>query len=211
MVRVKICGITNWADARDAVDAGADLLGFNFYLKSPRYIRPEAARRIIGRLPRRVEAAGVFVNASARSILRIAREADLNLLQLHADETPEGVRALARHYPVIKAFRVNPGFRVQRLERYSGASAFLLDGFDRGRYGGTGKTFDWAVARRAKRYGPVVVAGGLTPENVGAAIAMVQPFAVDVCGGVEAAPGKKDARLMRALMAAVEAARRGLL
>jgi phosphoribosylanthranilate isomerase len=211
VVRVKICGITNWADARAAVDAGADLLGFNFYLKSPRYIRPEAARRIIRRLPRRVEVAGVFVNASARSILRIAREADLNFLQLHADETPETVRALARHYRVIKAFRVNAGFRVQRLERYSGASAFLLDGFDRKRYGGTGKTFDWTVARRARRYGPVVVAGGLTPENVGAAIATVHPFAVDVCGGVEAAPGKKDAGLIRALMAAVEAARRGLL
>lgn len=210
MVRVKICGITNWTDARHAVAAGADALGFNFYPKSPRYIAPEEARRITGRLPRRVQTVGVFVNSPAAAILRIAREVDLNLLQLHGEESPRLVRELAWHYPVIKAFRVGNGFRPARLARYRGAFAFLLDGFDRNRPGGTGRTFDWRVARQAKHYGPILLAGGLTPENVGQAISAVEPFAVDVCGGVEAKPGLKDASRMRELIVAVESACRRL-
>ena len=210
MVRVKICGITNWTDARLAVEAGADVLGFNFYKKSPRYIAPEDARRIAGRLPRRVQTVGVFVNLRPALILQIARNVDLNLVQLHGTESPEIVRELAWNYPVVKALRVNGGFRVTRLKQYSAAVAFLLDGFDPGRYGGTGRTFDWSTAKKAKRYGPVVLAGGLTPENVGEAIASVQPFAVDVCGGVEASPGKKDPALLRSFMYAAEKARRRL-
>ncbi len=207
MVRVKICGITNWTDARLAADAGADALGFNFYKPSPRFIAPDDARRIVGRLPRRVQAVGIFVNAAPAAVLRIARNVDVEILQLHGEESPDAVRALAEFYPVIKAFRVRRGFRPSRLGRYHAAAAFLLDGFEPNRRGGTGKTFDWRLARRAKRYGPIILAGGLAPANVGQAIREVAPFAIDVCGGVEASPGKKDPVRLRELMRAVEMAR----
>ena len=210
MVRVKICGITNWTDARLAVDAGADALGFNFYRKSPRYIAPDEARTIATRLPRRVVLVGVFVNASAEEALRVARNVDLNALQLHGEESPAVVARLSESYPVIKALRVGPGFKAGRLARYGSASAFLLDGFDRKRRGGTGNTFDWSVAKAAKKYGAIIVAGGLNPENVARAIRESQPFGVDVCGGVEASPGKKDPERLRALMEEIELVRNGV-
>ncbi len=208
MVRVKICGITNWTDARLAVKAGADALGFNFYSKSPRYIEPNEARLIATRLPRRVFLVGVFVNASEDDVLRVARNVDLNAVQLHGEETPADVQALSESYPVIKAFRVRGGFSGARLRRYSGASAFLLDGFDANRRGGTGKTFDWSVAKAARRHGAIIVAGGLTPENVAGAIRQARPFGVDVCSGVESSIGKKDPELMRALMREIEITRK---
>lgn len=208
MVRVKICGITNWRDARLALDAGADALGFNFYSKSPRVISVEEARTIIQRLPRRILAVGVFVNESYATILRMAPEADLNALQLHGEESPETLRLLAPFYPVIKAFRVTQGFRAQRLSQYGQALAFLLDGYRAHIRGGTGRMFDWRIAARAKRYGRVILAGGLRPENVAEAIAAVKPFAIDVCSGVESAPGRKDPQRLRELMAAVDAARK---
>ncbi len=204
MVKVKICGITNWTDAKLALDAGADALGLNFYAASPRYISPEEARGIVRRLPRRIHTVGVFVDALENAILGIARAVNLEFLQLHGEETPRVARALARSYPVIKAFRVRSDFLARELSRYSAASAFLLDGFESERRGGTGKTFDWGVARQAKRYGPIILAGGLTPANAARAIAAVQPFAIDVCSGVESKPGKKDPRLLKKLMRAVE-------
>jgi phosphoribosylanthranilate isomerase len=204
MVKVKISGITNWTDAKLALDAGADALGLNFYAASPRYISPEEARGIVRRLPRRIHTVGVFVDALENAILGIARAVNLEFLQLHGEETPRVARALARSYPVIKAFRVRSDFLARELSRYSAASAFLLDGFDSERRGGTGKTFDWGVARQAKRYGPIILAGGVTPANAARAIAAVQPFAIDVCSGVESKPGKKDARLLKKLMRAVE-------
>jgi phosphoribosylanthranilate isomerase len=204
MVKVKICGITSWTDAKLALDAGADALGLNFYAASPRYISPEEARGIVRRLPRRIHTVGVFVDALENVILGIARAVNLEFLQLHGQETPRVARALARSYPVIKAFRVRSDFLARELSRYSAASAFLLDGFDSERRGGTGKTFDWGVARQAKRYGPIILAGGLTPANAARAIAAVQPFAIDVCSGVESKPGKKDSRLLKKLMRAVE-------
>ena len=207
MVKVKICGITNWTDARLAADVGADALGFNFYKPSPRYISPEDARRIVGRLPRRVQAVGVFVNAPPAAVLRIARDADLEILQLHGEESPAAVRGLADFYPVIKVFRVRRGFRPGRLARYAAAGAFLLDGFAANRRGGTGKTFEWSVARQAKRYGAIILAGGLGPANVEQAIREVRPFAIDVCSGVESQPGEKDPARLRELMHAVEMAR----
>ena len=210
MVKVKICGITNWADAQRAVKAGVDALGFNFYAPSPRYITPAEARKIVRRLPRRVRAVGVFVNAPVDVTLKIARAADLDILQLHGEETPQTVKALAQFFPVVKAFRVHRGFRPAQLARYGAAMAFLLDGFDAEGRGGTGKTFDWRLAREAKRYGPVILAGGITPANAAQAIAAAQPFAIDVCGGVEARPGKEDEGRLRELMRRVEAARRKL-
>ncbi|HXX70906.1 MAG TPA: phosphoribosylanthranilate isomerase [Candidatus Acidoferrum sp.] len=205
-VKVKICGITNWADAQRAMKAGAALLGFNFYAKSPRYIAPAKARRIVRRLPPRVLAVGVFVNETEQKMLRIARSVGLDRLQLHGDEPPDTVARLTRSLPVIKAFRAGDSFHPRKLARFKRASAILLDGFDRRRPGGTGKTFDWRRARGAKRYARIFLAGGLTPENVGDAIRIVKPYAVDVCSGVEAKLGKKDPERIEALMRAVRAA-----
>jgi phosphoribosylanthranilate isomerase len=204
-VKVKICGITNWADARSAIEAGADFLGFNFYSRSPRYIAPEKARRIVSRLPKRVFAVGVFVNETEEKMLAIAHRVGLDYLQLHGDESPVIVSRLRSSVPVIKAIRVKKPFSAGTLTRFKDATAFLLDGFDPGRPGGTGKTFDWDIARRVRNYGRIFLAGGLTPANVGDAIRAAMPYAVDVCSGVEAKPGKKDAAQMRALLGAVGA------
>jgi phosphoribosylanthranilate isomerase len=208
MVKIKICGITNWTDARDAVEAGADFLGFNFYRASPRYIAPAAARRIVKRLPRGVEAVGVFVNAPEREMLWIARAVGLDYLQLHGEESPEVVTELQRTIPVIKALRVRHAFRVADLSRFKQASAFLLDGFERGARGGTGKTFDWKVAKRAMHKRRIFIAGGINPENAALAVSVAKPYAIDVCSGVEKAHGKKDAVRMRAVVDAVRHTRR---
>ena len=202
-VRVKICGITNWTDARRAAEAGADFLGFNFYRRSPRYIQPSRARGIVRRLPREIRSVGVFVNETEEKMLRIARAVGLDYLQLHGDESALAVARLSPSLPVIKAVRVPKSFRPAQLGAFRRASALLLDGFDRRSRGGTGKTFDWKVARRAAKQNRIFLAGGLTPENVAAAIRAARPYAVDVCSGVEARPGKKDDARVRALMLAV--------
>jgi phosphoribosylanthranilate isomerase len=207
-VRLKICGITNWTDARRALKSGADFLGFNFYPRSPRYVTPAQAGRIVQRLPKGVLAVGVFVNEAEAKMLEIARVAGLDYLQLHGDESPELVARLRRSFPVIKALRVKKPFRAAQLRRYRHASALLLDGFDRRLRGGTGKTFDWKLARRANSYGRVFLAGGLTPENIGEAIRIAKPFAVDVCSGVEARPGEKDPARLKAFRQALEQTQR---
>ncbi|MCL6566344.1 MAG: phosphoribosylanthranilate isomerase [Acidobacteriia bacterium] len=208
MFRVKICGITSWRDARLALEAGADALGFNFYPLSPRYLEPVAAARIIRRLPRGAAAVGVFVDTPTEQILHIVQTSGVTLVQLHGRENPAQVAALARHCPVIKAFRVRNGFRTARLLNFPAATAFLLDGFSRKLPGGTGTRFDWRIAARARRYGAIILSGGLTPENVAAAIAQVHPAAVDVCSGVEASPGKKDPARLRALLREIETVRK---
>ena len=205
-VKVKICGITNWTDARRAVEAGAQFLGFNFYQPSPRYIQVAAARRIIRRLPDGVAAVGVFVNESEANMLAIARRVGLDYLQLHGDEPPEQVARLKREIAVIKAIRVRDSFRPKQLDSFGHASAILLDGFDARRHGGTGKTFNWNLARGSNGSRRIFLAGGLTPENVAEAIRVARPYAVDVCSGVEARPGRKDPARMVALMWAVKAA-----
>jgi phosphoribosylanthranilate isomerase len=202
-VKVKICGITNWADARRAVAEGAELLGFNFDTGSPRYIEPAKAKSIVSRLPKRVSAVGVFVNETEQKILEIARAVGLDTLQLHGDETPAMVARLKRSFPVIKAIRVKQWAAAGQMRRFK-ATALLLDSFDTHRRGGTGKTFDWEIARRAKKYGRVFLAGGLTPENLGEAIRVARPYAVDVCSGVEARPGKKDPARIKNLMRAAK-------
>jgi phosphoribosylanthranilate isomerase len=205
--RVKICGITTWDDARLSVDLGASALGFNFYPPSPRAISPADAWNIIRRLPPFVEAVGVFVNWPPPAVAELARALRLNTVQLHGAESPEEVAALARTHRVIKAVRVGRGFRAAKLVRYRRAEAILLDGFARGLHGGTGRTLDWNLARAARRYGRIILAGGLTPENIAEAIRAAEPYAVDVASGVEARPGRKDPARLRALFAAVEAAR----
>lgn len=207
-VRIKICGITNWIDARRAIDSGADFLGFNFYPASPRYITPAKARRIVQKLPKRIAVVGVFVNEPEEKMLAIARGVGLKYLQLHGDESPDAVARLRRSFPVIKALRVKRPFRTAQFARYGAASALLLDGFHRRLRGGTGKTFDWKIARRAASRARIFVAGGLAPDNVAEAIRTARPYAVDVSSGVETRPGKKDPALLKAFARAVREAQR---
>jgi phosphoribosylanthranilate isomerase len=208
MVRVKICGITSLKDARQALESGASFIGFNFYRRSPRYITPSAARQILQRLPAKVKSVGVFVNESEDKVLTIAHHVGLHYLQLHGEESPGTLARLKRTLPVIKAIRVRDSFSTGQLNRYKHATAFLLDGFDRRRHGGSGKTFQWDIARRAKRAGRIFLAGGLTPDNIGAAIRSAKPYAVDVCSGVEAKPGKKNPVLVKEFMRAVREAQK---
>lgn len=208
-VRVKICGITNWKDARRAVEAGAQFLGFNFYPGSPRYVAPAKARRIISRLPRNVSSVGVFVNETEDHILDIALRVGLDQLQLHGDESPALVDRLARTFPVVKAVRMRKSFRASQLARFTHAKAFLLDGFDPHRRGGTGKTFDWRRVPKSSGGRRIFLAGGINPANVAEAIRIARPYAVDVCSGVESRPGIKDPKRLKALMRAVDEAAKG--
>jgi phosphoribosylanthranilate isomerase len=202
-VRIKVCGITRAEDARAAVDLGVDALGFNFVPSSPRRIAPEAARRIIADLPPLVVKVGVFADATSREIESVARDAGLDVVQLHGDESPETCARLG--VPWYKALRVDDRFRPEDALRY-GRELFLLDGHRPGTLGGTGRAFDWSLARRASAHGRVILAGGLGPENVEAAIAAARPFAVDVNSGVESSPGVKDAALLERLCARVAGA-----
>jgi phosphoribosylanthranilate isomerase len=207
-IKVKICGITNWLDARRAAEAGADFLGFNFYPPSPRYIAPAKARRIVQRLPKEITAVGVFVNESEDTILDIASTVGFVHVQLHGDESPAAVARLSRIFPVMKAIRVRKSFRPAQLARFKHSQAFLLDGFDAHHWGGTGKTFDWRLVPKKKGDARIFLAGGITPENVGDAIRTARPYAIDVCSGVESKPGKKDPQRMKAFMQAVREAQK---
>jgi phosphoribosylanthranilate isomerase len=200
-VRVKICGIRTLDEAECAVEAGAVMLGFNFWPASPRYIKPGAAKLIIDKLPGGVSSIGVFVNESAEKIIDINRETGLSAIQLHGDESPAECKNLSG-LSVIKAMRVGEGFRVERICEY-GVDTVLLDASLKGRYGGTGVTFDWSIAARARAYAKIILAGGLNAENVKEAIQIARPFAVDVCSGVEAAPGRKDFAKMREFISIV--------
>ena len=203
--RVKICGITRWEDAELAVCLGAAALGFNFYPPSPRFIEPAAARAIVTMLPPLVTAVGVFARENDdEQLARVAREAHVTSVQLHGPPFPPFNGALAE-FSRIRAVAVKEGFRPETLGEFGGG-AFLLDAFDPQLLGGTGRPFNWALAREANRFGTVILAGGLTPENVGEAIREVRPFAVDVASGVEASPGVKDPAKLRAFFAAVSAA-----
>ena len=193
MIRVKICGITNLADAKAACDSGANMLGFNFYEKSLRRVSTVEAATIRAKLPSGVEAVGLFVNAKPAEIASLHGFVRFNAAQLHGDETPAIVSEVTRTVPVIKAFRVAADFPAfNTLDKYHDAFGFLLDGSRTGQFGGTGASADWNVARRAVAAHRIILAGGLTPENVGAAIRSVRPYAVDVASGVESKPGKKD-------------------
>ena len=192
MILVKICGITNWPDAKAASDAGANLIGLNFYEKSLRRVSTAEAAQIRRSLPTAIQTVGVFVNAKPADVLSLHSLLRFSAVQLHGDEAPGTVSEISRAVPVIKAFRVAADFPVATLEKYHDAFAFLLDGSRAGQFGGTGAGADWNVARRVVAAHRIILAGGLTPENVGAAIRAVRPYAVDVASGVEAKPGKKD-------------------
>ena len=207
MTRVKVCGITNLVDALAALDAGADMLGFNFYARSPRYVTPAEARKIIERLPDGVTCVGVFVNEpTPAEVERIARAAGLGAVQLHGDEPPEYCQSL-RDLTTIKALRVGADYTPESAAAYD-TDAVLLDAYVKGERGGTGHTFDWALASLTRERVPrLFLAGGLNPDNVATAVATVRPYAVDVCSGVETSPGRKSPELMRRFVKAVESSR----
>ncbi|RZU46878.1 phosphoribosylanthranilate isomerase [Fluviicoccus keumensis] len=202
--RVKICGITRLEDALDAVRLGADALGFVFYPPSPRYVAPEKAAEIIARLPPFVTTTGLFVDADAQQVRDVLATAPLGLLQFHGDESPEYCAGFRQ--PWIKALRMQPGLDVAaKIRDYRDAAGILLDAWHPQLKGGTGETFDWR--HWPKHSGlSLILAGGLTPENVAEAIHLTQPYAVDVSGGVELGKGLKDFTLMQAFMAGVNAA-----
>jgi len=201
---VKICGITNIADAIAATDAGADALGLMFYEKSPRNIALKAAVEIARQLPPFVIKVGVFVNAPEAEVMRAVSECGLNILQFHGDETPE----YCQLFPVmtIKAFRIKDGNSLKALPDYK-TDAWMLDAYAPDKPGGTGEKFNWDLAIEAQKLGkPIFLAGGLTPENVGEAVRRVRPYAVDVSSGVEASPGTKDHEKVRAFIRAAKGA-----
>jgi len=232
MTRVKICGITRAEDADLAMELGASALGFNFYPQSPRYIAPEAAWEIIRRLPPPVMTIGVFAEETdIEHVLSVTGQSGVNAIQLHGasltpDPSPigrgvslssvlvdgtaadeEGSQGPPLRYPVIRTVTMDDGFEPESLRSIE-ANAVLLDAPHPVLKGGTGRTIDWAKARETTRYARVILAGGLTPENVAEAIRQVRPFAVDVASGVESAPGVKDASKLRAFFLAVQEADR---
>jgi phosphoribosylanthranilate isomerase len=190
MLKIKICGITNIEDATAAISFGADAVGFVFFPESPRFISPEAARSVIAELPPFTTTVGVFVNEATAEVERIIREVGLDIAQLHGSEPPEACRICRK---VIKAIRVKDLTDLEPLNRYKTVSAFVLDTFSPHSIGGTGQIFNWEIAVEAKKFGKVILAGGLTPENVEEAIRRVKPYGIDVCSGVEGnKKGRKD-------------------
>lgn len=203
MVRVKICGITRARDARLAEKLGAWAIGLNFYEKSPRAVSPADAWKIRKSLNLTTQAVGVFVNWKPDLIITLTRALQLTAVQLHGDEVPAQVAACADELDTIKALRIAPRFSMAAFREFRRASAFLLDAAQRGRFGGTGRISDWSVAMRAAKSHRVILAGGLTPENVGEAMLTVRPYAVDVASGVESRPGIKDPGKLREFFAEV--------
>ncbi|HEU4766968.1 MAG TPA: phosphoribosylanthranilate isomerase [Pyrinomonadaceae bacterium] len=197
MTFVKICGITNLDDALAAIDAGADALGFNFYEPSPRYVTPETAHEIITQLPQDVLTVGVFVNEhSPQSVTDLARRASVTAIQLHGDETPDYCRNLA-DFKVIKALAAGPDFDTRSASAFD-VEAILLDTKDPALRGGTGRVFDWSIAREVNRLVPkLLLAGGLGVQNIEQALISVGPYGVDACSALEEKPGKKDEDRMR--------------
>lgn len=225
MFRIKICGITNIEDAQAAADAGADAVGLNFYQKSSRCVSVEQARQIVWSLDSRPTRVGVFVNMTPSRIQEIITQVGLSAIQLHGDESPETVAQTALikrppdfrgDSPIIRARRMGKGGVAEIASDFNACVAagvrpvaILLDALSPGRYGGTGETVSWAGLADHERWlakTPLILAGGLTPDNVAEAIRIVQPHAVDVAGGVESAPGKKDAIKMRDFIAAAREA-----
>ncbi len=207
-LRVKICGITNPEDALHAIDSGADAIGFNFYKCSKRYISPENAASIGEQMAMRVEKVGVFVNATVEEIVSIEDAVALDSIQLHGEESPEFIEQLRLESDatIIKAVRIGPDFEPLDALKYK-VDAILLDAYSENERGGTGKTFDWSIARKVSEIvDKVYLAGGLTPENVADAINEVRPFAVDVASGVESSPGKKDTAKVTAFIKAAKKA-----
>ncbi len=189
--RVKICGMTDAFEVEKAVEAGVDALGFIFVKESPRAIDPEEAKEIISQLPPFVDAVGVFMNQDPEAVSELVHYCGLTVVQLHGQEPPEYCEVMPIR--VVKAFQVKPDMGPEFLEPYNEVvSAFLLDTYHKEMAGGTGETFDWSIVEKLQPSKPVILAGGLNIDNIGAAIKQVRPFAVDVNSGIEMSPGRKD-------------------
>jgi len=196
MVRIKICGITNKQDAIEASGLGADMLGFILYRDSKRYIEPKKIRDVLNEVPDTIAKVGVFVDENAKKVIEIAQDCSLDMLQFHGKESPEYCAQFKDSYKIIKAFRIQDKKSLESINGYD-VDYYLLDTHIDGLKGGTGKTFDWKLIEGYELLKPVILSGGLTPENVGSAIQNVAPYGVDVSSGVEASPGKKDLKLMK--------------
>lgn len=191
MIKVKICGITNLRDALASINAGCDAIGFVFFKKSPRYIKPERARRIIIKMPKLTAKIGVFANQNEQEIKKIAKSCKLNILQFHGDESSEFCSRFKK-YRIIKVFRIKNKNDLKNLFKYK-VFAYLFDTFQKSKIGGTGKKFNWNLVKGISRFGrPVFLSGGLTSKNVNKAIKIVNPDWVDASSSLEQSPGKKD-------------------
>ena len=197
--------MTSLKDVLVAVEGGADAVGFIFYKKSPRSVTMKTVREIVLELPPFVDTVGVFVDETAEQINKIADYCNLDIIQLHGDESPTFCKKIRRK--VIKAFRIKDMQSVKKLSSFQ-VSGFLLDTFSENLHGGTGKVFDWNLALPAKKFGPVIMAGGLTPNNVQQAVRQIRPYGVDVCSGVESEPGIKDHKKVRAFLNNAKAGRK---
>ena len=205
-VQIKICGVTNVKDAGACAEMGANMIGFNFYSQSPRYIEPKLARRIVETMPPGVCAVGVFVDASAEEIRDTADAAGVRCVQLHGRTSPDTCSELAREFRVIRAFSTDSQFRPEEVSLF-GDCDVLVDAHHPNLRGGTGLTCDWPAARTARSFARfLILSGGLTEQNVGRAIATVAPHAVDVCSGVESTPGAKNHRAIENFVTAVRTA-----
>ena len=205
-VQIKICGVTNVKDAKACAELGANMIGFNFYPQSPRYIEPGVVRRIIDAIPSEVCAVGVFVDASVEEIRNIAETAGVKCVQLHGRSSPETCSELAGEFRVIRAFATDPQFRPEEISLF-GDCDVLVDAHHPTLRGGTGLTCDWQVARTTRSFARfLILSGGLTKQNISQAIATVAPHAVDVCSGVESIPGVKDHQALENFTTAVRAA-----
>ncbi len=202
MTEIKICGITNLEDACFAAECGVDALGFNFYEKSPRYVRPECAREIIEKIPDGIAKVGVFVNNDVLGIKETVEFCGLDLVQLHGDESPEYCRQFPSNL-LIKAISPRDEGDLRRAKSYP-VRALLVDAYDPLRYGGTGKRSDWRLAVRVKETHPLIIAGGLNPDTICEAIEAVRPHAVDINSGVESSPGRKDPQKVRTIIEIVQ-------
>ena len=201
MTRIKICGITEERDAIEAVHLGVDAIGFVFWKGSPRYIAPREAGRIISKLPPFLTKVGVFVDEAANVVMDAVYASGITALQFHGREAPDYCRQFQVSW--FKAFRLEPGFDPIRLSDYS-CTTYLLDGPAGDARGGAGQVGDWRVATAAQRFGRIILAGGLTPENVASAIRVARPYAIDASSGVEVVPGKKNIDRIEQLVTAVK-------
>jgi phosphoribosylanthranilate isomerase len=209
-VQIKVCGVTNTRDAKACVELGAGLIGLNFYPQSPRYIEPKIGRAIVETLPADVDAVGVFVDGNAEEIRKTAKNARVRSVQLHGNFSPETAHELASEFRVIRVFSTHARFRPEDVSLFSDCDV-LIDAHHPNLRGGTGQTCDWSAARTTLAFARfLILSGGLNGQNVGHAIQAVMPHAVDVCSGVEKAPGVKDRSAINNFITAVRAAERSL-
>jgi phosphoribosylanthranilate isomerase len=199
---IKICGITSVDDAKMCIASGATAIGFNFFRQSKRYIDPAEAKIIADQVRNEIQIVGLFVNEDVNRVKEIAAHVKLTYCQFHGDEAADEVNMFGN---AIKAFRVDDSIRNVHFDDYK-TSMFLFDAFDEKEYGGTGKSFNWLIAREANEFGKIIVAGGLDSENVAEAISIAQPWGVDVSSGVEREPGKKDLQKVQSFVGNARAA-----